>query len=67
MNSQVTGLRVAGAVFGLMCLGQLTRLVTQAEVLLAGHQVPLWLSALAFVILGGLSLWLWRLSYSSTR
>ncbi|OGP54535.1 MAG: hypothetical protein A2W66_09300 [Deltaproteobacteria bacterium RIFCSPLOWO2_02_56_12] len=66
MNSQVLGLRVAGAIFGLMCLGQLTRLVTQAEVLLAGHQVPLWLSAFAFMILAGLSLWMWKLSYSST-
>lgn len=67
MNSQIVGLQVAGVVFGLMCLGQLTRLVMQAEVLLAGHQVPLWLSALAFVILGGLSLWMWKLSCSSVR
>lgn len=58
MNSRVVGLRAAGTVFGLMCLGQLLRLVTRAEVLLAGHQVPLWLSAFAFVILGGLSLWM---------
>lgn len=67
MNSRVVGLRVAGTIFGLMCLGHLLRLLTRAEVLVAGYQVPLWLSAFGFVIAGGLGLWLWRLSYSSTR
>lgn len=67
MNSQLVGLRVAGAIFGLISLGHLLRLVTGAEVLLAGYQVPLWLSAFGLVIAGGLSLWLWKLSYSSTR
>jgi len=66
MNSQVVGLRVAGAIFGLMCLGHLLRLLTRAEVLVAGYQMPLWPSVFAFVILGGLSLWMWKLSYSST-
>ena len=67
MSSQILGLRVAGTVFGLMCLAQLLRLVTRAEVLVAGHQMPLWPSALAVVIAGGLSLWLWKLSRTTTR
>ena len=62
MNSQILGLRVAGIVFGLICLGQLLRLVIRPEVLIAGHQLPLWPSALAFLILGSLSLWMWKLS-----
>jgi energy-coupling factor transporter transmembrane protein EcfT len=62
MNSQILGLRVAGTIFGLICLAQLLRLVTRVEVLVAGHQVPLWPSAIAVVIAGGLSVWLWRLS-----
>jgi hypothetical protein len=41
MNSQILGLRVAGVIFGLMCLAQLLRLVIRPEVLVAGHQVPL--------------------------
>src|SRR5512134_3953952 len=67
MNSPIIGLRVASAVFGLMALGQLLRLVIRPEVLVAGHPMPLWPSALALVILGGLSLWLWQLSRTGTR
>jgi hypothetical protein len=62
MNSQNMGLRVAGAMFGLMALAQLMRLVTRPEVLVAGHSMPLWPSVLAFIILGGLSLWMWHLA-----
>ncbi len=62
MNSQITGLRVAGAVFGLMSLVQLIRLVIRPEVLVAGIPVPLWPSVLAFVVLGSLSIWMWMLA-----
>lgn len=62
MKSQILGLRVGGTIFGLMSLGQFLRLVIRPEVLVAGHEVPLWPSLLAAVILGGLSLWLWKLS-----
>ena len=57
MNSQIAGLRVASVVFGLMAIAQLVRLVIRPEVLVAGHPMPLWPSVLAFIILGGLSLW----------
>ncbi|MBI3985820.1 MAG: hypothetical protein HY343_02785 [Lentisphaerae bacterium] len=60
MKSQSMGLKVAGTVFALMSLAQLVRLAMRADVLVAGHPLPLWPSALAFVILGGLSLWLWK-------
>jgi hypothetical protein len=62
MKSQVLGLRVAAILFGLMALGQLGRLMIRPEVLVAGHHMPLWPSALALVILGGISVWMWRLS-----
>ena len=64
MNSKILGLKVAGVVFGLLCLAQLLRLVMRPEVLVAGNQVPLWPSGLALVIFGGLSLWMWKLSRS---
>jgi hypothetical protein len=67
MNSQMTGLKVAGFVFGLLCLAQLARLVIRPEVLVAGHHLPLWPSGLAVVILGGLSLWMWKLSRAAAR
>ena len=62
MNSQIRGLKVASFVFGLICLAQLLRLVFRAEVLVAGNPVPLWGSAIAAVILGGLSIWMCRLA-----
>jgi hypothetical protein len=67
MNSQILGLKVAGIIFGLMCLAQLLRLVIRPEVLVAGHQLPLWPSGLALVILGGMSLWLWKLSRTTIQ
>ncbi len=66
MNSQIQGLRVASALFGLMAIAHLVRLLIRLEVLVAGHLMPLWPSALVLVILGGLSLWLWKLSSSQT-
>jgi hypothetical protein len=67
MNSPIIGLRVAGTVFGLMALAQLARLVMRPEVLVAGQVMPLWPSALAFVILVGLSAWMWKLASTATR
>lgn len=64
MNSQTLGLRVAGAVFGLVSIAQLLRLLLRLEVLVAGYAVPLWLSGLAFIVLAGLSLWMWKLARS---
>ncbi len=67
MNSHILGLRVAGTVFGLVCLAQLLRLATQAEVLVAGQQIPLWFSAVVLIVAGSLSGWLWKLSASTAR
>jgi len=62
MNSPVIALRVAGALFGLACLGQLLRLLMQLEIVVAGHHVPLWPSGLAVVLAGALCFWLLKLS-----
>ena len=62
MNSPTSGLRVASIIFGLMSLAQLGRLLIRPEILVAGYRMPLWPSALAFVLLGGLSVWLWKLA-----
>jgi hypothetical protein len=66
MNSQTVGLRVGGAIFGLIAVAQLLRLLFQPEVLVAGRPFPLWPNAVAFVIFAGLSFWMWRLSYRGT-
>ena len=63
----VLALRVAGTIFGLMYVAQLLRLVTRAEVLIAGYKLPLWVSLIAVVISGGLSVWMWWLSRRVTK
>ena len=65
MSSQITGLRVASVVFGLIAIGQLMRLVMRPEVLVAGSPMPIWPSVLAFIIMGALSLWMWTLTRRS--
>ena len=67
MNSPTIGLRVAGTLFALACLGQLLRLLTGATIVIAGYALPLWPSAVAVAVAGGLSLWLWKLSYASGK
>ena len=62
MKTQIVGLRVASVIFGLITVAQVMRLVIRPEVLVAGHLMPLWPSALAVVILGSMCIWLWKLS-----
>ncbi|AOS97336.1 hypothetical protein AUP74_01906 [Microbulbifer aggregans] len=66
MNTPSGGLKLSSILFGLMALGQLWRLVAQPEVLMSGVPVPVWPSALAFILLLVLSIWLWRLSKRAT-
>jgi hypothetical protein len=53
---------VAGIVFALVCLVQILRLATGFEVVIAGRAVPLWPNAIAAIVAGSLSLWMWRLA-----
>ena len=62
MNSPTLGLRVAALFFGLFAALQLTRLILQPVVLVAGHLIPLWPSVLAFLIMSALCLWMLKLA-----
>ena len=62
MSSQAFGLRVASAIFALFAVGHVVRLVKQAQVTVATHQIPMSLSVVALVIAAILSIWLMRLS-----
>ena len=62
MKSQILGLKTAGTLFGFMAVAQLMRLVIQPEILVEGYRIPLWPSAIAVVVLGGLSVWMWKLA-----
>jgi hypothetical protein len=67
MDSQILGLRVASVVFGLISIAHLTRLIIRPEVLVGGYLIPLWPSAPAFLVFGGLSLWLWKLARMQSK
>jgi hypothetical protein len=67
MRSQITGLRVASIVFGLLAVAQLIRLLMRPAVLVAGSPMPLWPSLLGFIIMGFLSFWMWKLTHRPVR
>ena len=62
MNSPTCGLRVASVVFGLMCLGQLIRIIALLQIHVGGFYVHRWISAVAVVVTGLLCVWLWMLA-----
>ena len=51
---------VAIVVFSLIALLQLARFIAGWEVTVNGMNIPLWASALAFLVTAGLALMLWR-------
>ncbi len=51
---------VAAILFWLVALAQLLRVILQVRVVAGSHDIPLWPSAVAFIILGALGIWLWR-------
>jgi len=51
---------VAAIVFWLVAIAQLLRVLLRVRVTAGSHDMPLWLSAVAFVVLGTLGMWLWR-------
>jgi len=66
MNSQATGLRVAGTVFGLICLVHLWRLLAGVPVSVGSHEISTVVGVVGVVISGGLSLWMWRLASAAS-
>ena len=51
---------IAVAVFTLVALVHLARLMAGWEVVVAGFGVPVWWSAIGLVVAGGLALMVWR-------
>jgi len=58
VTDQRLGLRVAGIIFAVFCLGHLLRIIAQADVIIAGYKIPMWPSWVAIVVAGSLSAWL---------
>ena len=65
MREQLTGLKVASAVFALLALLQLIRLLLHFDIAVAGHLLPFWPSFVAVIVLGGLSIWMWKLGHKA--
>lgn len=62
MNTPFLGLRVGSVIIGLVGLCHLLRLLTETSIVVGGVSIPLWVSAVAVLVSGGLCAWLWRLS-----
>lgn len=58
---------IAVVVLSLLAVVQLTRALLGWEVVVNGTTVPVWVSALAAVIAGGLALMLWKESRQRNR
>ncbi len=59
MSSPTCGLRVASAVFGVICVAQLLRILMHVSIVIGGHWIGRKISAVAVVITGVLCIWLW--------
>jgi hypothetical protein len=53
-------LLVAAVFLWLIALAQLLRVLFRIEVTVQGVDIPLWVSGLAFIVLGALGIWLWH-------
>jgi len=62
MNSPAFGLRVASIIIGLVSLAHLARLIFHFQIVIGSQLVPVWLSGVAFVVFGLLSIWLCKLA-----
>lgn len=53
-------LKVAGFVFLVVSILQLLRVIFGIKVVAGGHVVPVWLSLVAFIVMGLLAIWMFR-------
>jgi hypothetical protein len=62
VTNQRFGLRIAGLIFALICVGHLFRVAAHLDISIAGRAIPMWPSWLAAVVTGGVSIWMWGLA-----
>lgn len=61
-SSQDVALKLAGTIFGVLCVAHVWRVFTGLRVVVGDYAVPPSLSLIAAAISGALSLWMWRLA-----
>ena len=57
--------QISGAFFTLVALAQLTRTLLQWPVQIAGVAIPVWASAIAFLIVASFAVWGFRVTRSA--
>ena len=57
---------LAVLVFSLVSIAHLARLIFQAEVLVGGAVIPMWMSVVGLFVAGGLAAALWREAHSGS-
>ena len=67
MNSQILGLRVASAAFGLICFAHLLRIIIRVQIFVGHIYIYRWMSAVAAVVTGLLCVWLWTPASKAVR
>jgi hypothetical protein len=65
MNSPSCGLLIASIGTGLIGLAHLVRVFLGFQILIGSHPVPMWMSGAAFVVMGLVSFWFWKLSVTA--
>lgn len=58
---------IAAFIFALVALVHLVRLLSPFPIILAGYIVPVWISGLAFILSGLMSIWLLRSVYGKNK
>jgi hypothetical protein len=56
--------KIAAALLGIVALAHLYRVIRPFDVVVAGTAVPQWVSVVALIVTGGVSVMLWRESRS---
>ena len=64
MKTKNLGLRVAGTIFAMVCVGHILRLLMRFDVAIAGWHLPLWMNVIGALVTSTLSVWMWKLSGS---
>ncbi|MBL7138119.1 MAG: hypothetical protein ISS17_05055 [Bacteroidales bacterium] len=63
INSKNFWLRITGAIFGVVAIIHLLRIITGVQVLIDGWLLPVWVNWMGLVATAFLFIWLWRLSF----
>jgi hypothetical protein len=62
MKSQIIGLRISSAIFGLVCLAHIARVAARIEIVVGDHRLGFMPSWIAIIVTGWLSIWFAQLA-----